>query len=70
MELDSYDRKILQILQDDGRISNQDLADRIGLSTSRKRLSAPPTTPTSFAAFCDFLTRRGYGRYIEMASAY
>ena len=38
--------------------------------TDRKRLSAPPSTPTSFAAFCDFLTRRGYGRYIEMASAY
>jgi Lrp/AsnC family leucine-responsive transcriptional regulator len=34
MELDSYDRKILDILQQDGRISNQDLADRIGLSPS------------------------------------
>ena len=34
MELDRYDRKILEILQQDGRISNQDLAERIGLSPS------------------------------------
>ncbi len=34
MEIDRYDRDILQILQEDGRISNQDLADRIGLSPS------------------------------------
>jgi Lrp/AsnC family leucine-responsive transcriptional regulator len=34
MELDRYDRQILNVLQQDGRISNQDLADRIGLSPS------------------------------------
>lgn len=34
MELDRYDRQILEILQTDGRISNQELADRIGLSPS------------------------------------
>ena len=34
MEIDRYDREILAILQVDGRISNQDLADRIGLSPS------------------------------------
>jgi len=34
MELDRYDRQILAVLQQDGRISNQDLADRIGLSPS------------------------------------
>jgi Lrp/AsnC family transcriptional regulator, leucine-responsive regulatory protein len=34
MELDRYDRLILDVLQKDGRISNQDLADRIGLSPS------------------------------------
>ena len=34
MQLDSYDREILRCLQEDGRISNQDLADRIGLSPS------------------------------------
>lgn len=34
MEIDRFDRKILQVLQVDGRISNQDLADRIGLSPS------------------------------------
>jgi len=33
-ELDLYDRRILQLLQEDGRLSNQDLADRIGLSPS------------------------------------
>lgn len=34
MELDRYDRRILQELQQDGRLSNQDLAERIGLSPS------------------------------------
>lgn len=34
MELDRYDRRILEELQQDGRISNQELADRIGLSPS------------------------------------
>ncbi len=32
--LDNYDRRILEELQQDGRISNQELADRIGLSPS------------------------------------
>lgn len=34
MQLDRYDRQILEILQQEGRIANQDLADRIGLSPS------------------------------------
>jgi Lrp/AsnC family transcriptional regulator, leucine-responsive regulatory protein len=34
MELDRYDRHILEVLQSEGRISNQDLAERIGLSPS------------------------------------
>lgn len=34
MNLDRYDRHILSELQRDGRISNQELADRIGLSPS------------------------------------
>lgn len=34
MQLDRYDLRILEVLQQDGRISNQDLADRIGLSPS------------------------------------
>ena len=34
MIFDRYDRQILEILQSDGRINNQDLADRIGLSPS------------------------------------
>jgi Lrp/AsnC family leucine-responsive transcriptional regulator len=32
--LDRYDRAILRILQEDGRLSNQELAERIGLSPS------------------------------------
>lgn len=32
--LDRYDRQILEILQRQGRVSNQELADRIGLSPS------------------------------------
>ncbi len=34
MNIDRYDQQILEILQADGRINNQDLADRIGLSPS------------------------------------
>ena len=34
MTMDLFDRKILDVLQQEGRISNQDLAERIGLSPS------------------------------------
>ena len=34
MKLDRFDQQILQMLQEDGRINNQDLADSIGLSPS------------------------------------
>lgn len=34
IELDKTDRKILAILQSDGRLSNQDVADRVSLSPS------------------------------------
>jgi Lrp/AsnC family transcriptional regulator, leucine-responsive regulatory protein len=34
IEFDKFDRQILRELQQDGRISNQELADRIGLSPS------------------------------------
>ena len=34
MVIDRYDRQFLDILQENGRISNRDLADRIGLSPS------------------------------------
>ena len=34
MQLDRFDKHILEILQEEGRINNQDLADRIGLSPS------------------------------------
>lgn len=32
--LDRYDRKLLELLQEDGSLSNQELAERIGLSAS------------------------------------
>ncbi len=34
MQLDRYDRQILEVLQREGRISNQELADRVSLSPS------------------------------------
>jgi Lrp/AsnC family leucine-responsive transcriptional regulator len=34
VKLDRYDRRMLEVLQAHGRISNQELADRIGLSPS------------------------------------
>lgn len=34
IELDRYDRQILRLLQENGRLTNQELADRIGLSPS------------------------------------
>ncbi len=33
-ELDAIDRKILAILQENGRLSNQEIADRVNLSPS------------------------------------
>lgn len=42
MKLDRYDKAILKILQEDGRLTNKELADRIGLSPSPclRRVSA------------------------------
>ncbi|MCK5881651.1 MAG: winged helix-turn-helix transcriptional regulator, partial [Sinobacterium sp.] len=34
MNLDRTDQRILNILQSNGRISNQDLADKVGLSAT------------------------------------
>lgn len=34
MQLDRHDRQILRLLQENGRLTNQELADRIGLSPS------------------------------------
>lgn len=34
MMLDSYDKEILRMIQNEGKISNQDLADRVNLSPS------------------------------------
>ena len=48
MELDRIDRKILSILQEDGRIANVELAERIGLS------------PTSIGERLKRLQREGF----------
>jgi len=42
MKLDRYDKAILKILQEEGRLTNKELADRIGLSPSPclRRVSA------------------------------
>ena len=34
MKIDAYDLRILALLQEDGGLSNQDIADRVGLSAS------------------------------------
>lgn len=56
-ELDSFDRKILSILSEDGRISWRDLATRIGLSFSptlrRVRLLEEGGTIRGYAAVLD-----------------
>jgi DNA-binding Lrp family transcriptional regulator len=33
--MDAFDRKLLAALQEDGRLTNQELADRVGLSSSQ-----------------------------------
>lgn len=57
MELDNYDVQILNILQNEGRISNQDLADRIRLSASpclrRVRALEEAGVITAYRAFID-----------------
>jgi len=57
MDLDRYDRHILEILQQDGRISNQDLADKIGLSASpclrRVRALEDSGIISGYRALCD-----------------
>ena len=35
IELDGFDTKLLAALQNDGRLANQDLADKVGLSASQ-----------------------------------
>jgi Lrp/AsnC family leucine-responsive transcriptional regulator len=56
-QLDRYDWQILRILQDNGSISNQELADRIGLSPSpclrRVRLLEEAGFITGYRALLD-----------------
>ncbi len=61
MMLDRLDRRILRCLQEDGRISNVDLAERVGLS------------PTATAERVKRLQKegviRGYGARLDPASS-
>jgi Lrp/AsnC family leucine-responsive transcriptional regulator len=62
MNIDSYDKRILELLQEDGRLSNQDLADRIGLSPSPclrrvRRLEEAGL----ISAYCALLNARALG---------
>jgi Lrp/AsnC family leucine-responsive transcriptional regulator len=64
MDLDDIDRRILAVLQREGRISNQDLADRVGLSPSpclrRVRLLETAGVIARYAALLDSAAL-GYG---------
>jgi DNA-binding Lrp family transcriptional regulator len=55
MQLDNIDRAIIRILQKEGRISNNDLADRVGLSASpcsrRVRLVDPARVGLGLTVF-------------------
>jgi Lrp/AsnC family leucine-responsive transcriptional regulator len=57
MTLDRYDRQILELLQDNSQLSNQELADRIGLSASpclrRVRALEQSGLITSYRALLD-----------------
>jgi Lrp/AsnC family leucine-responsive transcriptional regulator len=62
MNIDGYDKRILELLQEDGRLSNQDLADRIGLSPSPclrrvRRLEQAGL----ISAYCALLNARALG---------
>ena len=45
-QIDKIDRRILNILQADGRITNLELADRIGLSPTLNLVTLEPTAVT------------------------
>lgn len=55
--LDGVDRRILRLLQDDGRISNVDLAERIGLSPTATSERVKRLTRDGFIA--------GYGARLD-----
>ena len=54
LELDRIDRRMLAVLQEDGRIPNSALARRVGLSESATRVAfgASRTAASSMATCC------------------
>ena len=65
--MDAIDRRIIRVLQQDGRISNQDLAERVGLSPSpclrRVRALEKAGILTGYAAIVD---QEKYGLPIDV----
>ncbi len=74
MLFDATDRTILQILQGDGRVSNNDLADRVGLSPSAtlrrvRRLEADGTIENYVALLEPASIGRGTTAFVEISLA-
>lgn len=60
--MDRYDKAILQQLQLDGRISNQELADKVGLSPSPAyAVSEPLKRAASLAAIAPTWMPKNWG---------
>ena len=63
MELDSIDRRILETLQKQGRLSNQDLSERVGLSPSASHRRVQRREEEGFiAGYVALLDPRRLGR--------
>jgi Lrp/AsnC family leucine-responsive transcriptional regulator len=63
MQLDSIDRRILETLQKQGRLSNQDLSERVGLSPSASHRRVQRLEEEGFiAAYVALLDPRRLGR--------
>ncbi len=74
MTLDATDRAILDTLQRDGRISNNDLADRVGLSPSAtlrrvRRLESEGTIESYVALLDPGAIGRGTTAFVEISLA-
>ena len=54
VKLDDIERRILRDLQDDGRITNVELARRAGISPPPWRLCLVPSYPPTVFSFSDF----------------
>lgn len=72
IELDAVDRSILRVLQDDGRVTNAELADRVGLSPSAchrrvRRLETDGAIDRYAALVNRELVGRGVSVFVEIS---